>query len=89
VTHLIGIAMGGIQVTTIPEHDAPERRGSTGDGCNGKSGPGRPGPPLWAQIYMWFLILAVIVWIILCALHGGPPGITVLGVVRGDVGYLG
>jgi len=65
--------MGGTRVTTIPEHDAPERRGSTGGSRNGKPGAGKPGPPLWAQIYMLFFLLAAIVWIILCVLHGGPP----------------
>ena len=65
--------MGGTQVTTIPEHDAPERQGPAGDGRNGKSGTGKPGPPLFAQIYMLFFILAVIVWIILCVLHRGSP----------------
>ena len=73
MTLLVGIAMGGTQVTTIPEHHAPEWQGPTGDGHNGQSGTGKPYPPRWVQIYMLFLILAAIVWIILCVLHGGPP----------------
>lgn len=35
--------------------------------------PGKPYPPRWAMIYMLVLILGLIVWIILDALHGGPP----------------
>jgi hypothetical protein len=35
--------------------------------------PSEPYPPRWAVIYMMALMLGVIVWIILCAVHGGPP----------------
>ncbi len=39
----------------------------------GKPDTGKPYPPRWAMIYMLVLMLGAIVWIILCALHGGPP----------------
>lgn len=29
--------------------------------------------PRWVMIYMMVLILALVVWIILAAIHGGPP----------------
>ncbi len=64
---------GGTQVTTTPEHDGPEQQRTTGDGRNGKSDTGKPYPPRWAQIYMLLLLLALIVWIVLDVLHGGPP----------------
>jgi hypothetical protein len=35
--------------------------------------PGKLYPPRWAMIYMMGLILALIAWIILDVLHGGPP----------------
>jgi hypothetical protein len=35
--------------------------------------PSKPGLPRWAMIYILVLILCAIVWIILAALHGGPP----------------
>lgn len=35
--------------------------------------PSKPYPPRWAMIYMLILALALIVWIILDVLHGGPP----------------
>jgi hypothetical protein len=73
VTLLIRMAMGGTQVITIPKHDAPEQQRPTGDGRNGKSDTGKPHPPRWAQIYMLLILLALIVWIILDVLHGGPP----------------
>ena len=60
-------------MTTTPEHDAPEQQVPTGDGRYGKSDTGKPYPPRWAMIYMMVLILAAIVWIILCVLHGGTP----------------
>ena len=35
--------------------------------------PGKPYPPRWAMIYLLVIVLALIVWIILDVLHGGPP----------------
>jgi hypothetical protein len=35
--------------------------------------PSKPYPPRWAMIYMLVFALALIVWIILDVLHGGPP----------------
>ncbi len=35
--------------------------------------PGKPYPPRWVMIYLLVLALALIVWTILAALHGGPP----------------
>ena len=60
-------------MTTTREHDAPEQQGSAGVGRNGKSGTGKPYLPRWVQFYVLFLILAIIVWIILDVMHGGPP----------------
>ncbi len=73
-------------MTTTREHDAPEQQGSAGVGRSGKSGTGKPYLPRWVQFYVLFLILAIIVWIILDVMHGGPPlGSTPLV----TVGYLG
>jgi len=60
-------------VSTTPEHDGPEQQGPTGDGRNGKSDTDKQDLPRWVQIYIAFLLLALIVWIILDVLHGGPP----------------
>jgi hypothetical protein len=35
--------------------------------------PSKPYPPPWTMIYMLVIALALIVWIILDVLHGGPP----------------
>jgi hypothetical protein len=35
--------------------------------------PGQPYPPRWVMIYLLVFALALIVWIILDALHGGLP----------------
>ena len=37
------------------------------------SRPTNPGPPRWAVIYTVVLLLCLLVWVILCILHGGPP----------------
>lgn len=33
----------------------------------------KPYPPRWAMIYMLLIALVVVAWIIICAVHGGPP----------------
>lgn len=33
----------------------------------------KPYPPRWVKFYMLFLLTALIVWIILNAIHSGPP----------------
>jgi hypothetical protein len=33
----------------------------------------RPYPPRWVMIYLLVLLLALIVWVILDVIHGGPP----------------
>ena len=35
--------------------------------------PGKPYPPRWVMIHLLVLALVLIVWIVLDALHGGPP----------------
>jgi hypothetical protein len=32
-----------------------------------------PYPPRWAMIYMLAFMLALLAWIIICVVHGGPP----------------
>jgi len=35
--------------------------------------PGKPYPPRWAMIYMMIFMLCLIAWVIINAVHGGPP----------------
>jgi hypothetical protein len=39
----------------------------------GKPDTAKPYPPRWVWIYMVVLLLGLLVWGILCVLHGGPP----------------
>ncbi len=59
-------------VLTEPEREAL----SSGEGRRtvmADHKPSKPYPPRWAIIYLLVFILCAIVWIILGALHEGPP----------------